>query len=365
MAVSAERRHQERRARPRPGPDRRAPRGLLPGGEGQGLPALAGLGLAQALVVLAMLAGWWALALGLHLLGCLALPSLLRQRPPGWPGAVLRLLAMTLPALGPLAMLGALAALAIGLPRRLRDVAPPLPEDPLDARLDAIAAAGPGGGLPDGLLLESLGDVLRWGHARQKARALDLAAEPSRPGGAALLRLALSDPDPAVRARAEALRPGVELRLLEAAAECRAAARGQSGAAAIAAQRALARALDRAAGSGLLDAPRADACRAEAAGLWQALAEASGADAEAEAALGRELLALGDLPAARLALEAAVTRGAAGTAALGWLAECLFRARDFAALEALVARWRPVLEAEAQEGTAGPHAGAWRLWLAR
>ncbi|WP_439599455.1 hypothetical protein, partial [Falsiroseomonas sp.] len=121
---------------------------------------------------------------------------------------------------------------------------------------------------------------------------------------------------------------------------------------------------DRAAQSGLLDAPRADACRAEAAGLWQALAE-EGADAEAETALGRALLALGDLPAARAALESAVTRGAAGAVAIGWLAECLFRARDFAALEALVARWRPLLEAEAQGGVAGPHGAAWRLWLAR
>ncbi|WP_439596340.1 hypothetical protein, partial [Falsiroseomonas sp.] len=187
-------------------------RGLLPGSEGDGRVAFAGLGLAQALVAVAMAGGWWALALVLHLLCCLGLPSLLRQRPPGWPGAVLRLLVVTLPALGPLAMLGALAALALGLPRPLRQVAPPLPEDPLDARLDAIAGAAPGAGLPDGLLLESLGDVLRWGHARQKARALDLAAEPARPGGAALLRLAQSDPDPAVRARAEALRPVVEQR---------------------------------------------------------------------------------------------------------------------------------------------------------
>lgn len=333
--------------------------------------ALAGVAVAQALVALALGLGWWLPALVLHLGCCLALALAPPSGAEGWAEAVLRLLAASLPALGPLAVLGALAALALGVPRRLRGLAPPLPEDPLDARLEAIALAR---NLPDGLLLESLGDVLRWGHARQKARALELAAEPARPGGAALLRLGLSDADPEVRARAELLRPQMEQRLLRAAEALRDIARGQSGGAGRAAQRALASALDRAAFSGLLEAPRADACRAEAAGLWQALAEAAldGSDAEAEAALGRDLLALGDLPAARRALEAALTRGAAGAHAIGWLAECLFRARDFAALEALVLRWRPLLEAEAQRAAVtgphaavtGPHAAAWRLWLA-
>jgi hypothetical protein len=68
-----------------------------------------------------------------------------------------------------------------------------------------------------------------------------------------------------------------------------------------------------------------------------------------------------------------VSRGGAGAEAIGWLAECLFRARDFPALEALVLRWRPLLEAEAMRDAAGdpPPAGAsarlgaaWRLWLA-
>ncbi len=324
---------------------------------------LAGLAAAQALVVTALGLGWWPAALVLHL-GCCLVLFLLRPGRQDRSGATLRLLGATLPVLGPLAMSAALAALALGAPRRLRRLAPPLPEDPLDARLEAIAQAR---AVPEGLLLESLGDVLRWGHARQKARALDLAAAPARRGGAGLLRLALSDADPAVRAQADRLRPQVEARLLEAVETARAAARGRSGASGRAAQRELARALDCAAFSGLLEPSRADACRAEAAGLWQALAEAApaGGDAEAEAALGRNLLALGNLPAARRALESAVTHGAAGVCAIGWLAECLFRARDFAALEALVLRWRPLLEAEAQRAVVtGPHAAAWRLWLA-
>ncbi|MGX9963294.1 hypothetical protein ACVFYP_08215 [Roseomonas sp. F4] len=364
-----DRRRAQRRRFARPGPDRRTARALRPG-EGPGLAVtLAGLGLAQTFVAMALGLGWWATALVLHLGCCLALPLLRPTLPEdGWAGTVARLLLALLPGLGPLAALGALVALARGVPRRLRAVLAPLPEDPLDARLEAIATAQPGA-LPDGLLLESLTDVLRWGHAGQKARALAIAADPARPGGTDLLRLALGDADPAVRARAEALRPAVERRLLDWTEALRAAARGRAGAEGLAAQRALARALDRTALSGLLDPPGAAAARAEAAGLWQALAEAADpvGDAEAEAALGRDLLALGDLPAARLALEAAVTRGAAGEAALAWLAECLFRARDFAALEALVQRWRPVLEKAAQGGALGapgPQAGAWRLWLA-
>jgi hypothetical protein len=367
MAASpvVERRRGQRRGAARPVSDRRGVRALRPG-EALGLaPLLVGLTLTQAVVALLLGLGWWGAALALHLACCLALPLIRPILPEeGWSGAVARLLRALLPGLGPLAVLGALAALALGMPRRLRAAVPPLPEDPLDARLEALATARPGT-LPDGLLLESLADVLRWGHAGQKARALDIAADPARPAGVALLRLALGDPDPAVRARAEALRPAVEQRLLDRAEVLHAAARGGAGAEGLATQRALARALDRAALSGLLEPAAADAARAEAAGLWQALAESAGpaGDAEAEAALGRALLALGDLPAARLALDAAVMRGAAGETRLAWLAECLFRARDFAALEALVQRWRPALEDASRRGATGPEAGAWRLWL--
>jgi tetratricopeptide (TPR) repeat protein len=223
----------------------------------------------------------------------------------------------------------------------------------VEARLLAIAASGR---LPDGLLLEALGDVLHWGTATQKARAVELAAETLRPGGEALLRLALAAPDPRLREAAEAARPAAERHLVAEAERLRPAARGE------AARRALARHLDRAAHSGLLEPARAAAFRTEAVALWRSMAEADPRDAEAPAALGRDLLALGDLPAARKALEAALSRSLATPATLGWLAECLFRARDWAALEALVARWEPILSQEAQ-GHA-PLSPAWRLWLA-
>ncbi|NKC34628.1 hypothetical protein, partial [Falsiroseomonas selenitidurans] len=226
----ADRRLVERRFRslPPPGLDRRRAERRHAAAPPAAQLALVGLAVAQFLAVLALGVGWWHGALALHLLCCLVLPFLLRLRPrpdaapsaEAWAVAQLRLAAALLPALGPLAMTGALAAWIAGPPCRLRRVRPPLPEDPLDARLDAIGDAP---AVPQGLLLESLGDVLRWGHAGQKARALDLAAEPARPGGVALLRLALADADPAVRARAEALRPAVEDRLLAAAEAQRAA----------------------------------------------------------------------------------------------------------------------------------------------
>ncbi len=318
---------------------------------------LLGIAVGEALVAAALLMGWLPGALLLHGPLCLALLLVRRLDPPpaGWPGAVLRVTMALLPALGPLAALGGLVAVAMGMPRGLRLPEGPAPEDPLEARLAAIAAAPR---VPDGLLVEALGDVLHWGTATQKARALEIAQEALRPGGEALLRVALGDPDPAVRDRAEQARPTVERRLLARAEALRSAARAGR----VADRRALARHLDRAAFSGLLDPARADACRAEAAGLWQALGEAMPEDAEAQAALGRDLLALGDLASARLALEAALARGVATPAVIGWLAECLFRLRDYAAMDALVARWRPVLEEEA--AGMGTLAAPWRLWLA-
>ena len=347
-----ERRVGERRAAPRG----RARPAAVRGAEAAAL-VLAGIALAEALVAAALLLGWLPGALLLHLPLCLALLLVRRidPAPAGWPGAVLRATMPLLPALGPLAALGAGVAVLLGPPRGLRVDTGRVTEDPLEARLDAIAAAP---GIPDGLLVEALGDVLHWGTPAQKARAVEMAAAELRPGGEALLRVALGDPDAAVRRTAEAARPGVERRFLATAEALRQAARGGGASA----RRALARHLDRAAFSGLLDLRRADACRAEAAGIWQALGEAHPEDAEAQAALGRDLLALGNLDAARAALEAALARGVATPAVIGWLAECLFRARDFAAMDALVVRWRPVLDAEA--AAVGALAAAWRLWLA-
>jgi tetratricopeptide (TPR) repeat protein len=313
------------------------------------LGALAG---GQALALGALLAGWWPLALLLHL-ACILAAWLLR--PPASRGgrlpAVLRLVAALLPAAGPAAVLGGLLTLLLVPPRVRRAGA--LPEDPVEARLVAIAEAR---NLPDGLLLEALGDVIHWGTAAQKAKAVALAARTAGPGGEALLRRALAGPDPRLREAAEAARPAAEAALAATADALRAAGRDT------ASRRALARHLDRAAGSGLLDRATALAFRAEAAGLWRLVSEAEPDDAEASAALGRDLLSLGDLPAARAALEAAMARGRTTPATLGCMAECLFRARDFAALDALVARWRPMV-AEAAASHA-PLAPAWRLWLA-
>jgi len=343
--------------------DRRdARRDLRRGADGAGW-VLFGLAVAEALVAGALWQGWWVAAALLHGGACasLLLLRLIDPPPAGWPGAVLRVSAAALPALGPLATTAGLIALALGPPGDAMPApASVLDADPMEARLAALGAPIPANTipLPTGLLLEALGDVLRWGTATQKARALDLAAHGGRAGGDVLLQLALLDPDPALRARAEAARPGAARRLIEQADALRPAALGPDPMAA----RLLARQLDHAAFSGLLEPERATQFRAEAAGLWQAMLEPAPEDAEAQAALGRDLLVLGDLPAARAALEAALARGVATPGVLGWLAECLFQARDFAALESLVARWRPLLEADLAE--AGVLTPAWRLWLA-
>jgi Flp pilus assembly protein TadD len=313
------------------------------------LPVLAGLTAAEALVVLALVQGWWAAAALLHAAACGAAFLLPRDGSGSAAAGVMRAVRAMLPTLGPAAVAGGLAALILA--RVAPAPAPPreMPEDPVDARLAAVAVARD---LPDGLLLEALGDVLRWGTPRQKAQAIGLAARDLRPGGEALLRLAVADRDPAVRERAEGLRPAAERQLVRRAEELRAAG-GPS--------RGLARHLDRAAFSGLLDPAQEDALRAEAMVVWQRLAEAQPGDAEAHAALGRDLLALGQLGEARRALEAALALGVATPAVIGWLAECHFRARDFTALDALLQRWRPAIEAEAA-GSARL-ASAWRLWL--
>jgi hypothetical protein len=318
--------------------------------------ALLGLALAQVLVLLALVGQWWLAAALLHGAACATLPLMLRMDPPpaGHVGAVLRATAAALPALGPLAAAAGLVAWVCG-PGRAAAPAMAWPDDPMEARLAAIATPPPPGtpAMPGGLVLEALADVLRWGTARQKARAVELAARGERPGGDTVLALALRDPDPALRADAEAARPRVAGRLLAQVAAQRAAG-GQA--------RSLARLLDRAAHGDMLDPSDATACRMEAVALWRAIARSAPEDSEAQAALGRGLMALGEMQAARAALEAALARGVASPGVLGWLAECLFRMRDFASLDALLTRWRPVLDQSvaANDSVLTP---AWRLWL--
>jgi tetratricopeptide (TPR) repeat protein len=316
-------------------------------------PVLTGLLLltvAELLVVAALVQGWWPAAGMLHLAACAALPFLPGGGAEARHAAALRVVRILLPTLGPAVVAGAWLALALALvlDRGRAGAAPgEPPEDPVEARLAAVADAR---ALPAGLLLEALGDALRWGTGRQRVAAIDLAVHALRPGTEALLRLALADPDPKVRAHAEAALPVLERGLMRQAAALR---RG--------APRALARHLDNAAFSGLLDPARAASCRTEAMEAWRRVVQEDREDGEALAALGRDLLALGRLEEARAALEDALSRSVATPAILGWLAECLFRLRDIAALEALVGRWEPMLAQEARG--ASPLAPAWRLWL--
>lgn len=311
------------------------------------VPALLGLGAVEALAVLAASQAWWAAALLLHLGACGAAFALPQGAAGTRAAGLMRLVRLWLPALGPAAPGGALLALLLRL-RPPRAIPDELPEDPIEARLTAVSAART---LPAGLMLEALLDALRWGTPRQRAWALDLALRDLRPGSEALLRLAAADPDAGLRARIEAARPTAERSLMRRAEALR--RRGEP--------RALARHLDFAAASGLLDPAREDALREEAASVWRELGAVAPEDAEAQAALGGDLLHLGQGDAARDVLEDALARGVVTPAVLGWLAECHFRARDFTALDALVARWQGLLEHEAASGVR--LAPAWRLWL--
>jgi hypothetical protein len=141
--------------------------------------ALAGLVAGEAAALAALAAGPWPAALGLHAL-CCAAPLIARGSPEGRAGQVLRATWPLLPALGPIAALGAIAALLLPRPKAM-------PEDPFEARLAAVAAARR---LPEGLVVEALGDVLRWGTPAQRERARALLAVDPRPAPSALLRAA-------------------------------------------------------------------------------------------------------------------------------------------------------------------------------
>jgi hypothetical protein len=333
----------------------------------------AGLALAETLVLIALLAELWLAAGLLHTASILSLGPLLRATgatdPTRRGGALpaLRVTAALLPALGLLAVAGGLTALLL---RSWQPAPPaPLPEDPMAARLAAMArpqgADGPP--LPPGFVLEALADVLRWGTQSQRMAAVDLAARGERGGAEAVLLLALRDPDPALRSHAEAVRPAAARRLMAALAQRRAALTGSrfgSDPRIPDATRRLALAIEEAVRTELLDPDSSRMLQEEAVALWRALALAQPGDVEVEAAVGRGLLRLNRLTEARAALEAAMARGVVAPGVVEWLAECLFRLRDFGALDALIAAWRPLLETIVEERSS-PLAPVWRLWLAR
>jgi hypothetical protein len=312
----------------------------------------------QAGLVAALLFGLGWVALAAHILACASLIAVLPRIMDGpWAGP-LRLLAITLPVLGPFALLAGMVALAAS-PRLRRDgtdaeawrasLFPATDAVDMNDRLKHLAENAQARRGADRVV--AFADVLERGDLSQQERVVALMAREYRPDFAPLLRAALNAPTRPLRAQAAAALTMIETRLSAEAQSMR-----QAGDAV-----ALARKLDEMANSGLLEAGRARALRSEAAALWRSRLAAAPQDAEAAAALGRDLLQLDEIPAAREALEDAYALGLMSPALIGWLAEARFRTDDLAGVETLIRTHRaelmPLL------ATNSPLALALRLWL--
>jgi hypothetical protein len=194
-------------------------------------------------------------------------------------------------------------------------------------------------------------DVLSQGELPQQERVLALMAREYRSDFAPLLRAALNSPVRPLRAQAAAALALIEARFAAETQGLRAQGGGP----------ALARKLDEFANSGLLEDGRARALRSEAAHIWAKRAASVPGDAGAAASLGRDLLQLDEVTAARDALERAHGAGLSSPALIGWLAEARFRTGDLGGVEELIRQHQaallPLLD------TNSPLAPALRLWM--
>jgi len=313
---------------------------------------------AEVAAVGAALMGWFWPALALHLLACLGLGAWVRFGRDTAANGGLRLLAILLPGLGPIALAtGALALLISPFLRRQSSDAeawratlfPAPEEDGLDDRFkrseeNATVQRDSG-------RVVAFADVLRLGDLPQQERVVALMAREYRPAFAPLLRAALNAPVRSLRAQAAAALSLIEARF---AAEVQTLRAGPAPAK-------LALKLDEMANSGLWEEGRTRSLRSEAASIWEVSAAADPTDERAAAALGRDLLQLGQVTAGREALERAYALGLASAALLGWLAEARFLDGDLEGVENLLAAHRADLLPLLLPGS--PLAPALRLWL--
>lgn len=320
----------------------------------------------QGLGVAAMLSGRPLLFLSLHV-GTCALPVIALRRPvveESLAVALLRLLRPLLPAMGPFAAAAGVLVL-VGAPLLRRGTRgdatwrshlfPETGTDPVARQVVALDRAGTDG---DAGGVAAFADILRWGSLEQQERVVVLMSREFRPGFAPLLREALSSATPGLRAQAAAGLAMVEARFEAQGTELRRAALPGGKAALLA----LARHLDELANSGLLDGSRSGAIRAEAVDIYEAHLALQPDDADIQAALGRDLMQIGRLDDAVIAMQAAAARGLATPSLLGWLAECLYRRQEIGHVSRLIAEHEAVLRPVA-EGQA-PLAASLALWLA-
>jgi hypothetical protein len=327
---------------------------------------MAGILAAEGVALVHLLDAAWFQAAASHLVGCalalLGVCAMGRADSGSALAGFARLIAIAMPALGPLVLLPALLAMVVRpvIVRRtvkggaLRTaIFPIIAGDTLEAEARALATSV--AARSDDVV--AFADVLRWGEPRQQERVVALMGREYRPAFAPLLRQALASPQPGLRAQAAAALSLAEARQALRLSELRrTAATGSSRD-----RLDLARHLDAMADDGLLDSLRAAELRDEAAQIYRGRVAANPDDLEAVAALGRSLVQLGRLEEAAMHMRRALGRGAATPAILGWFAECLFRLRDYNALAGFVRAHRARFEEAAAQGDGG--ASAVGLWL--
>ena len=320
----------------------------------------------QGLGVAAMLSGRPLLFLVLHASTC-ALPVIALRCPVTEESlglAVLRLLRPLLPALGPFAAATGVLVLVVAplLRRGTRSDATwrshLFPETGTDPVVRQVAALDRAAADRSTSRVAAFADILRWGSLEQQERVVVLMSREFRPGFAPLLREALSSMAPGLRAQAAAGLAMVEARFEAQGAKLRRAALSGE----VTALLSLARHLDELANSGLLDLSRSAAVRAEAVGLYRTRLASQPDDSDVQAALGRDLMQVGRLDDAIVAMRTALARGLATPSLIGWLAECLYRRQEIGQVSQLIAEHEAVLRPAVQEGS--PLAASFGLWLA-
>lgn len=216
----------------------------------------------------------------------------------------------------------------------------------------------------EGAVVESFGDLIRFGDVDQKLAIIALLARRFEPRFAPVLKTALSDPDASVRVQAATAAAHIEDAFVERWISARrtAEARKNDPEAAIK----LARLVDDYAFAGILDERREAELRAEAEDAYRSALEIAPANNAARLGLGRLLIRCERPEEALLEMEPLARDPSPDAAA--WLMEAMFRLRRFDALRELCARldaaslpdrlaaavalWRPEAPLEADERAA-------------
>jgi polysaccharide biosynthesis protein PelE len=289
-------------------------------------------------VVPAEAAPWGlALALGVHA-GLMALWCAYLGMTRAWPQHPVQLLyLLTTLVLGPLGVLGSALtfllwwtgpAQTLSLEARYAALLPDVSEPASTVLVRRILRGERDAGTPG--TLEPFADLMAHGSVEQKQAAIALIMSEFKPALAPALHRALNDADASVRVQAATAMARIESRFLDLALdlEARVASEPDNLQDAFA----LARHYDDYAITGLLDANRTLTARERALALFQTCAGDARLSLEAEHAIVRLRVRMGELDAAVSAAEPLIAAGRATPALQAWYLECLFKQGQFDAL---------------------------------